>query len=109
MATSAAPASAESPVVLINIFQVAPEQEEAFVAAWKEAHQHLMQQDGYVSTKLHESLQADARFRFVNVAQWKSAQQYQAAMGSEAFRQLAQRGRATLKETTKELYRVIAE
>jgi heme oxygenase (mycobilin-producing) len=109
MATPAAPASAESPVVLINIFQVSPAQEEAFVAAWKEAHDHLTQQDGYVSTKLHESLQADARFRFVNVAQWKSAQQYQAAVSTEAFRQIAQRTRANSKEATPALYRVIAE
>jgi len=109
MATPATPASAESPVVLINIFQVAPAQEEAFVAAWKEARDHLTQQDGYVSTKLHESLQADARFRFVNVAQWKSAQQYQAAVSTEAFRQIGQRIGANSKEATPALYRVIAE
>ena len=92
MATPAAAAvPQEGPVVLINPIQVAPEQEEAFLAAWKEARDHLSAQDGYLSTKLHKSLDPAATYRFINVAQGQSAQHWQAALESDAFRQIVQR------------------
>lgn len=100
---------AEGPVVLINVFQVGAGQEEAFVAGWKEAHEHLRQQDGFVATKLHESLNPDAPNRFVNVAHWQSAQQYEAAVASPAFRQIGQRIRTNVQASSPALYRVVAE
>jgi heme-degrading monooxygenase HmoA len=52
----------------------------------------MRQQPGYVSTRLHRALQPDARFRFVNVAEWSSPQDFQAAVSSEQFREIAQGG-----------------
>ena len=73
-------------VVLINPFEVPQGQEEAFLKGWQAAAERLKQAPGFISTRLHESLDPQARFRFVNVAEWESPQHFQAAI-SEAFQQ----------------------
>ena len=40
----------------------------------------MRQQPGYVSTRLHRSSDPDARFRFVNVAEWETAEAFGAAL-----------------------------
>ena len=77
------------PVVLINAFEVPADQDAAFIAGWERAQQFLSSQEGYLSTKLHRSIAPDADFRFVNVAQWRSPQGFQAATGQPAFRALS--------------------
>ena len=78
-------------VVLINPFEVAAGQEEEFLARWREAADYLRQQDGFVSTRLHASLDPRARFRFVNVAVWRSPEHFRRAVGSEEFARIARR------------------
>jgi heme oxygenase (mycobilin-producing) len=73
------------PVVLINLFQVPTGAEEGFVAAWERARDFLQDQEGYRSTQLHQSLGADAEFRFVNVAQWASPAAFEAATAQPDF------------------------
>ena len=77
-------------VILINPFEV-PDgtNDEEFLRGWERAADYMRQQPGFVSTRLHRALQPDARFRFVNVAEWESPQDFQAAVGSEEFRQIA--------------------
>ena len=77
-------------VILINPFEV-PDgtNDEEFLRGWERAADYMRQQPGFVSTRLHRALQPDARFRFVNVADWESPQDFQAAVGSEEFRQIA--------------------
>jgi heme oxygenase (mycobilin-producing) len=91
-------------VVLINPFEVPQGQEDAFLQGWRAAASHLRQAPGFISTRLHESLDPQARFRFVNVAEWESAQQFQAAMNDETFqrirRQIAGVGDPTLYHVT---------
>lgn len=74
---------------LINAFEVPPGQEEDFLKAWNEALEYMRQAPGYISTRLHKSLDPRARFRFVNVAQWQSPQHFQAAIKSEGFAQIS--------------------
>ncbi len=76
-------------VVLINSFEVPVEREEEFLLRWMEAAKVLEQADGFVSTRLHKSLDPSARFRFVNVAEWASPRHFQAAMQSDAFRSIS--------------------
>ena len=78
-------------VVLINPFEVAADQEAEFLARWQEAADYLRRQEGFVSTRLHVSLAPEARFRFVNVAVWRSPEHFRRAVGTEAFAQLARR------------------
>jgi heme-degrading monooxygenase HmoA len=67
------------PVVLINVFTVAPEDAERFLDAWADDAAFMKRQPGFVSTQLHRGTAGSSTF--VNVAEWKSAR----ALG-EAFR-----------------------
>ena len=81
--------------ILINPFDVAPElPDDQFLAGWQRAAQYMRAQPGFVSTKLHRAVSPDAKFRFVNVAEWESPSAFQAAVASEEFRAMAGRGPA---------------
>ncbi len=93
-------------VILINPFEVPAGEEEHFLQAWHEAAEHLRQTPGFLSTRLHESVDPQAKFRFVNVAEWESPQHFQAAMRTEAFQQIRQKMPFTAYPA---LYRAVAE
>ena len=80
-------------VILINPFEV-PEStaDDDFLRGWERAAEYMREQPGFVSTRLHRALAPDARFRFINVAEWASPQDFQAAVGSERFREIAMEG-----------------
>ena len=56
---------------------------------WEKAAAYMRRQPGFVSTNLHRALSPDARFTFINVAEWESAAHFQAAIDSEEFQQLS--------------------
>ena len=74
---------------LINIFDVPAGREEEFLSLW-EAANRLRSRGGYVVTRLHRALMPDTRFRFVNVAELDSVEQWREAIGSAEFRALAE-------------------
>jgi heme oxygenase (mycobilin-producing) len=77
-------------VVLINPFEVPAEvPEEQFLAGWERAAEVLRSRPGFIGSRLHRSLSPDARFRFINVAEWESPQHFQAAVADPAFAELA--------------------
>ena len=76
-------------VTLINPFEVPVGKEDEFVERWNQAAQYLRQRDGFISTRLHQSLDTHAPFRFVNVAVWESAEHFQQAMSTPEFQDLA--------------------
>jgi heme-degrading monooxygenase HmoA len=80
-------------VILINPFEV-PEgvDDEAFLRGWQRAAEYMAQQPGFVSSHLHRALAPDARFRFVNIAEWASPQDFQTAVSGNEFRQIAAGG-----------------
>ncbi len=78
-------------IVLINPYQVAAGQEEACLAIWREADDYLRRQDGFIARKLHASLDPGARFRFVNVAVWRSVVHFQRAIATAEFQQIVER------------------
>ena len=77
-------------VILINPFEV-PEgtDDEEFLRGWQRAADYMRQQPGFLSSRLHRALAPDARFRFINVAEWASPQDFQAAVTTEQFREIA--------------------
>ena len=77
-------------VILINPFEV-PEgtDDEQFLSGWQRAADYMREQPGFVNSRLHRALAPDARFRFINVAEWDSPQAFQAAVTSDEFRELA--------------------
>ena len=82
--------NAVSTAVLINAFEVPAGQDEAFLQGWEAARDFMQRQPGYVSTRLHQSLDPTARFRFINVAEWQSPADFQAALNHPEFVQLRQ-------------------
>lgn len=69
-------------LVLINPFEVQEGKEDEFLHWWQLGADYISTQPGFVSARLHRALSPDARFRFVNVAEWKSAEDWQAAISS---------------------------
>ena len=77
-------------VVLINPFEVPAEaSDEEFLAGWERDAEFLRGRPGFIGSRLHRSLSSDARFRFINVAEWESPQHFQAAISDPAFARLA--------------------
>jgi heme-degrading monooxygenase HmoA len=93
-------------VVLNNPFEVPEGQDEAILAAWREANDDMQRQEGFVSTRLHASHDPRARFRFVNVAVWRSPEHFRRAVDSDEFRRIA--GQIPFRSHPA-LYQVIAE
>ena len=80
-------------VVLINPFEVPSGVSDTdFLAGWERAAAYMSRQQGFVGTRLHRALRPDARFRFINVAEWESAADFQAAIATDEFRELARGG-----------------
>ena len=77
-------------VILINPFEVSEgAADENFLRGWERAADYMRQQPGFLGTRLHRALAPGARYRFINVAEWASAQDFQAAVSSERFREIA--------------------
>ena len=77
------------PVVLINTFNVAPEDAERLLAVWAEDAAFMKQQPGFIATQLHRGIAGSTTF--VNVAVWESAGALRAAFSSPEFRAHAAR------------------
>jgi heme-degrading monooxygenase HmoA len=69
------------PAVLINVFEVPAAEAERFIVAWEKARDYLQDQPGYIATTLHQALAPDA--------EWASAADFLAAIGSPGFRESA--------------------
>jgi heme-degrading monooxygenase HmoA len=77
-----------SKVVLINPFEVPPGQEDGALAFWDEVAQYIRRQPGFLSTRLHRSLDPDAHFFLVNVAEWETAEHFLAATSTPEFKRM---------------------
>jgi quinol monooxygenase YgiN len=77
------------PIVLINEFNVAPDDAERFLDAWADDARYMKQQPGFISAQLHRGTAGSATF--VNIAVWESARALGAAFGSVEFQRRAAR------------------
>jgi len=76
-------------VILINAFEVPAGDAENFIAAWEKTRDYLQTQPGYVNTALHQAARPDAEFQFVNIARWRTADDFMAAIQSPGFQESA--------------------
>jgi heme-degrading monooxygenase HmoA len=76
-----------NPPVLINAFEVPAGEDDVFLAAWERARDFLRDKEGYVATRLHQSLAPEAEFRFVNIGLWANPQVFVEAVGDPGFRE----------------------
>ena len=73
-----------SPVVLVNIFQVAEVDIPALLKAWDADANWMKQQPGYISTQLHQGIAGSTVF--MNYAVWESVAHFRAAFNHPEFK-----------------------
>jgi heme-degrading monooxygenase HmoA len=77
-------------VILINPFEVPKGKQEAALKMWEKAAEYMKKQPGFVSTRLHRALSPGARFHLINIAEWESVENFQAAINSDKFKKLTE-------------------
>lgn len=96
----------QSTVTLINVFAVSRGKEEEFIQLWNETAHLMKQESGFMDTKLHRSLDTEARFAFINIAHWESQETWQQAIVSNPELQDWWRQIASIAEANPALYKV---
>ena len=66
------------PIVLINKFNVKPEETDQFLKAWEKDAAYFKSQPGYISTQLHRGIGGSGVL--VNYAVWESSVLYRKAL-----------------------------
>ena len=77
--------SDESPVVLVNIFDVAPDDVPALLKAWEDDANWTKKQPGYISTQLHRGIAGSTIF--MNYAVWESVAHFRNAFSHPDFQE----------------------
>lgn len=95
-------------ITLVNCFEIPNGREDEFFTLWQQVNTYMRGKAGYLSHKLHRSLTLDARFRFVNVAQWASLEDFNAAH-DEGFRALVSQSAWVRFRSFPTLYEVVHE
>ena len=71
------------PIILINKFNVNPEEVDQFLKVFASTTEMLKQQPGYISAQLHRGIAGSCTF--VNYAVWKSTEHFKQAVNSPTF------------------------
>ena len=72
------------PVVLVNVFTLAPADEPIFLEAWQDDAVFMRQQPGFISTQLHRAIGESPTY--LNYAIWETNAAFRAAFTHPAFR-----------------------
>ncbi len=75
-------------VILINPFEVPKGMEEEGLLMWEKAADFMRIQSGFISTKLHQAIDPNAKFGLINIAKWESVEHFQAVINSTEFQEL---------------------
>ena len=73
-----------SPVVLVNIFTLDKNDEQAFLQAWQDDALFMKRQPGFISTQLHRAIGESPTY--LNYAVWETTAHFRAAFTNPAFR-----------------------
>ncbi|PSJ81495.1 antibiotic biosynthesis monooxygenase family protein [Neisseria iguanae] len=66
-------------VTLINVFEVPQGKVDEAIVSWEKSRDFLAKQPGYINTRLHRNIDADGKYQLINIAQWASPAEFQAA------------------------------
>ncbi|KPJ95586.1 MAG: antibiotic biosynthesis monooxygenase [Gammaproteobacteria bacterium SG8_11] len=78
-------------VTVINPFEVPQGREQEALSMWDTFAEYFRKQPGYISTKLHKALTSDAKFHLVNIAEWESAEAFQATLSNPELQEIARK------------------
>lgn len=73
----------QSPVVLVNLFEVDASDEDALMRAWEADANWMKRQPGYISTQLHRAVGGSRLL--LNYAVWESVAHFRAAFTHPEF------------------------
>lgn len=76
-------------ITVINPFEVPTGKENEALAVWDRVAAFMNRQPGFVSAKLHRSIDPKARFHLVTVAEWASAEHFMAVLTSKDLQEVA--------------------
>lgn len=74
----------DDPVILINKFNVAPEDADALVKAWADDATYMKEQPGHISAQLHRGIGDSCVF--INYAVWESVKDFKRAFNNPEFK-----------------------
>jgi heme-degrading monooxygenase HmoA len=77
-------ATEQSPVILVNVFNVEAQDIPALLEAWAADANWMKQQPGYISTQLHRGIGGSTVF--MNYAIWESVAHFRAAFSHPSFK-----------------------
>lgn len=75
--------------MLINVFEVPAREADEFIRAWEKTRDYLKQCPGHLDTALYQAIADSADFQFVNIAHWRSAEEFSEAIASAGFQEAA--------------------
>ena len=70
-------------VVLINVFTIDAQDEEALISAWSHDADFMKVQPGYISTQLHKAIGGSTTY--INYAIWESVESFRNAFSNPEF------------------------
>lgn len=70
-------------VVLINVFTIDPQDEDALLESWAHDAEFMKAQPGYVSTQMHKAIGGSATY--LNYAVWESVESFRNAFTDPEF------------------------
>ncbi|MFF9865576.1 antibiotic biosynthesis monooxygenase family protein [Streptomyces sp. NPDC013953] len=76
-----------TPVTFINIFEMAADQVDAFVARWEERAALMSAKPGFLDSRLHRARSSETRYQLVNVSHWESQEAWEAATADAGFQE----------------------
>lgn len=92
------------PIVLINVFTVAPAKQAALIALLNQATEEVMRHlPGFVSANIHRGLEGD---KVANYAQWRSEADFVAMQADPAAQVHMQQAAALCESFAASLYRL---
>ena len=77
-------------IIVINSIVVPEGKEAKALEIWDSYAEYFRKQPGYIDTKLHKSLDPKAKFHFINVATWKSADDFMKALNSDEIKKIGE-------------------
>ena len=77
-------------IIVINPFEVPNGNEEQAIESWDTFAEYFRRQPGYISGKLHRSIDPDSRFHLVTVAEWESPDHFMAALNNPELQKIAE-------------------
>lgn len=91
---------------LINCFEVPDNRDEEFLARFRDVNEYMAGKAGYLGHRLHRALVPQARYRFVNYVEWRSAQDLTAAR-DDRYRDLVRAVHTAGFDSTHAIYDIV--